>query len=107
VVPTWNYLAVHATGTIEFFDDPAGLREQVEQLTRANERGREPPWAVGDAPEAYVGQLLRAIVGFRLTITKLEGQWKMSQNKPPSERDGVIEGLAADDAADVLAVMKP
>src|SRR5580692_8999384 len=53
VVPTWNYLAVHATGTIEFFDDPVGLRAQVEQLTRTNEGGRASPWAVGDAPDAY------------------------------------------------------
>ena len=107
VVPTWNYLAVHATGTIEFFDDPIQLRAQVEQLTRTNETGREPPWAVGDAPDAYVAQLLRAIVGFRLTVTKLEGQWKMSQNKPAAERDGVMEGLTREGAADLLAVMKP
>ena len=106
VVPTWNYLAVHATGTIEFFDDPAQLRAQVEQLTRAHETGREPPWAVGDAPDAYVAQLLRAIVGFRLTVTRLEGQWKMSQNKSATEQDGVIQGLARDDAESVLAIMK-
>lgn len=106
VVPTWNYLAVHATGTIEFFDDSARLRGHLEQLTKANETGRDAPWAVSDAPEPYIAQLLRVIVGFRLTITRLEGQWKMSQNKPASERDGVIEGLTQGDTADVLAVMK-
>jgi transcriptional regulator len=107
VVPTWNYLAVHATGTIEFFDDPAQLRAQVEQLTRTHETGREPVWAVGDAPDAYIAQLLRAIVGFRLTITRLEGQWKMSQNKSATELDGVVQGLARDGADDILAIMKP
>jgi transcriptional regulator len=105
VVPTWNYLAVHATGIIEFFDDPTRLRGHVEQLTRTHEAGREPPWAVGDAPEAYVAQLLRAIVGFRFTITRLEGQWKMSQNKSAAEQDGVVQGLARDGADNVRAIM--
>jgi transcriptional regulator len=107
VVPTWNYLAVHATGSIEFFEDPVRLRAHLEQLTKANEASRAVPWAVGDAPDGYIAQLLRVIVGFRLTITKLEGQWKMSQNKPVPERAGVLEGLAQDGAGDVLAIMQP
>jgi transcriptional regulator len=107
VVPTWNYLAVHATGRIEFFDDPVRLRGHLEQLTKANEAARADPWTISDAPDAYIAQLLRAIVGFRLTITKLEGQWKMSQNKVDSEREGVIEGLMHENAGDVLAIMKP
>jgi transcriptional regulator len=106
VVPTWNYLAVHAHGKIEFFADPVRLRRHLEQLTKANEAGRIAPWMLSDAPESYIAQMMRGIVGFRLTITKLEGARKMSQNKSASEREGVMEGLARDGATDTLSVMK-
>jgi transcriptional regulator len=106
VVPTWNYLSVHAHGRIEFFDQPERLLRHLEKLTASQEGARELPWTVGDAPDAYIQQLLRAIVGFTITIDRLEGQWKMSQNKSGSERDGVKTGMAESGALDVLDLMK-
>ena len=93
VVPTWNYVAVHATGTIRFFDDADRLLALVTRLTETHEADRRDAWAVTDAPADYVQSMLKAIVGFELTITRLEGKWKMSQNRPAADRTGVIEGL--------------
>jgi transcriptional regulator len=106
VVPTWNYLSVHAHGRIEFFDDPDRLRGHLEKLTTSQEAAQALPWKVGDAPDGYVRGLLRAIVGFTITVDRLEGQWKMSQNKSESERDGVKAGMAESGALDVLELMK-
>ena len=93
VVPTWNYVAIHATGTLRFFDDADRLLALVTRLTDTHEAGRPTPWAVSDAPADYVQGMLKAIVGFSLTITRLEGKWKMSQNRPAADRVGVVEGL--------------
>lgn len=95
VVPTWNYVAVHVYGTLRFIDDPGFLRSHLEVLTGQSERGRENPWQVGDAPAEFVAGLERAIVGVELEITRLEGKWKMSQNRPSSDVEGVVGGLAA------------
>ncbi len=95
VVPTWNYVAVHAAGPVEAFDDPARLRWVVERLTGRQEAGRAVPWAVSDAPEEYVRAQLRAIVGVALRIETLEGKRKLSQNRPEADRAGVLTGLAA------------
>ena len=96
VVPTWNYLTVHARGTLEFFDDPDRLLLLVRDLTATHEAGRAQPWAVGDAPSGYIETMLRAIVGVELTIMRLEGKWKMSQNRDAADREGVRQGLAAE-----------
>src|ERR1700722_6004229 len=92
VVPTWNYLAIHAYGTLSFFDDPDELRAHVGKMTETHEQRRDAPWAVSDAPERFVDQMLKAIIGFKLRITKLEGKWKMSQNRPAQEVVGGREG---------------
>jgi transcriptional regulator len=94
VVPTWNYLAVHVYGEIAFFEDPARLREHVAELTDAHETSRAKPWAITDAPSDYIDKMLGAIVGFELVITRLEGKWKMSQNRPEQDLAGVLEGLS-------------
>ena len=104
VVPTWNYVAIHAYGRLETFEDAAGLRRLVERLTDRHEAGRPAPWAVSDAPEDYIDAMLKGIVGFRLPIDRLEGQWKLSQNKNPADRAGVAEGLAAEGGADRTAL---
>jgi transcriptional regulator len=96
VVPTWNYVAIHASGPLRFFHEPAPLLDVVTRLTDTHEAGRAQPWKVTDAPEDYVAGMLKGIVGFALTITKLEGKVKMSQNRPAPDRAGVVEGLSRD-----------
>jgi transcriptional regulator len=109
VVPTWNYLAIHAYGTLSFFDDAEELRAHVGNMTDTHEAPRAAPWAVSDAPEKFVDQMLKAIVGFRFVITRLEGKWKMSQNRPAQDVSGVLEGLTREDGegheavADIVA----
>lgn len=94
VVPTWNYVAVHAYGPVEFFDDPERLRDVVTRLTNHHERGREPAWQVADAPEPFIAAQLRAIVGVRLPIRRIDAKRKMSQNRNEQDRAGVAAGLA-------------
>lgn len=95
VVPTWNYLAVHAYGIAEAFTDPMRLLEVVSGLTHKHETSRASPWSVDDAPADYIGKMLGAIVGFALPISRLEGKRKLSQNRSPADIAGVREGLAA------------
>lgn len=94
VVPTWNYIAVHAWGQAEVFDDPERLLRLVSRLSDRHEQGRARPWAVSDAPRAYIDAMLRAIVGFALPIRRIEGKWKLSQNRSASDQTGVRAGLA-------------
>src|SRR5262249_52931223 len=105
VVPTWNYVAVHAYGRAEFFDDAERLRALVTELTRTHEGGRAAPWAVSDAPPDFVAGMLRSIVGIELKITRLEGKWKMSQNRPAVDRPGIVAGLAEDGEAAVAEIV--
>jgi len=97
VVPTWNYVAVHAYGRAEFFSDEDRLLEAVTRLTNLYERPRAEPWAVSDAPESFIKSQLKGIVGLRLPITRLEGKRKMSQNRSADDREGVAEGLMSSD----------
>jgi transcriptional regulator len=95
VVPTWNYVAVHAYGALRLHDDPAFLRRHLEALTTRHESKRERPWKVSDAPEDFIEQQMKAIVAVEFTIERLEGKWKMSQNRVSADVDGVIRGLGA------------
>jgi transcriptional regulator len=95
VVPTWNYVAVHAYGTAEVFTDADRLRDLVSALTDRHEAGRSNPWKVADAPADYIDGMLKAIVGFALPIQRLEGKRKLSQNRSTADIAGVREGLAA------------
>ena len=95
VVPTWNYVAVHAYGTAEVFTDADRLRTLVSALTDRHEAGRASPWKVADAPADYIDGMLKAIVGFALPIQRLEGKRKLSQNRNAADIAGVREGLAA------------
>jgi transcriptional regulator len=104
VVPTWNYAVVHAYGRPELIQDKAWLQRHVAELTDQQESNETRPWALTDAPETYVEAMLRGIVGFRLAITRLEGKWKMSQNREMKDRDGVVRGLEQRGAGDDLEI---
>ncbi len=95
VVPTWNYVAVHAYGRAEVFSDADRLLNLVSALTDRHEASRAQPWKVADAPADYIDGMLRAIVGFALPIERLEGKRKLSQNRSAADIAGVREGLAA------------
>lgn len=107
VVPTWNYVAVHAHGTAHAISDPAWLRQLVDDLTQVHEAGRAAPWRTIDAPAGYIDGLLGAIIGVEVRGVRLEGKWKLSQNRPHADRAGVAAGLAAagGTAAEVAAEM--
>lgn len=103
-VPTWNYVAVHAYGQAEVFDEPARLRDLVSRLSQHHEQGRAQPWSVDEAPAEYIDAMLRAVVGFALPIARLEGKWKLSQNQSPRNQAGVRAGLGASSAPNEQAV---
>lgn len=109
VVPTWNYAVVQVRGRPQVFDAPDWLAAQVGRLTEGHEAGRAHPWAVSDAPEAFIAGQLRAIVGLEIPIERIEGKWKMSQNRSEADRSGVAEGLRAEgaEAAADLVVPRP
>jgi transcriptional regulator len=86
VVPTWNYIAVHAYGTPRIMTDPAWLHRLVVDLTDKHEAAREAPWHVSDAPSDYIAKMLGAIVGIEIPITRLLGKWKVSQNRASTDR---------------------
>ena len=98
VVPTWNYATVHAYGPLRAIEDAGWLRRFVEQLTDRHEAELpqapgDVPWMVSDAPEGFIDGLLKAIVGIEIPLTRIEGKWKVSQNRPSEDRAGVVAGL--------------
>jgi len=95
VVPTWNYAVVHAYGKARAVADRGWLLEHVTQLTATQEAGRAQPWRVSDAPVDYIEQMLGGIVGVEIPIARLEGKWKVNQNRGPADRLGVVAGLEA------------
>ena len=94
VVPTWNYVAVQATGPLTIHDDADWIRAQVTELTQQQEAPRVAPWAVDDAPRSYTDTMIRALVGISIPVVAITGKWKVSQNQPPINRASVAEGLA-------------
>jgi transcriptional regulator len=96
VVPTWNYAVVHAHGALRVIDDREWLRAFVETLTNRHEAGRREPWKVTDAPADFIDKQLGAIVGIEVPMTRLIGKWKVSQNRPAADRDGVVQALRQD-----------
>ncbi len=99
VVPTWNYVAIHTRGPIRFFEDSASLKEAVTKLTDYHESMADDRWEVEDAPPDYIEDQLKAIVGFEIPISTIEGKWKLSQNHPDTDRAGVVSGLDERDFA--------
>ena len=96
VVPTWNYVTAHVHGELVIHDDPAWVEMNVRALSRRHEAGRPDPWSVDDAPPPYIAGQLKAIVGVEVVIRRIEAKFKLSQNRPEADVDGVIAGLRAD-----------
>lgn len=109
VVPTWNYAIVQARGPLRAVEDRDWLLAHLNRLTDHLEKSRNNPWAVDDAPADFVDKMIGGIVGLEIPIARLEGKWKMSQNRNPADRQGVIEGLTAEggDAAGQIARIIP
>jgi transcriptional regulator len=107
VVPTWNYAIVQASGPLKIIDDRDWLRTQIGALTAIQEGRRAEPWAVTDAPASYVESQLKGIVGIEIPIARIEGKWKVSQNRPEVDRRGVVEGLReeGDEVSEAMATL--
>lgn len=103
-VPTWNYTVVHAHGRARLMEE-AELHELVITLSNIYEAGRPKPWRAGDLPADYVSTLLKAIVGFEIEVEKLEGKFKISQNRP-AEIPRVLEALEQDGELELAAFMR-
>jgi len=106
VVPTWNYTMVQARGTLRSIDDAPWLRALVGRLTEQHEADQATPWQVSDAPDDFVQQMLRAIVGIEIPLTSLVGKWKISQNRSAADREGTAQGLDAVRAQDMAALVR-
>ena len=104
VVPTWNYAMVQVSGPLRVVEDADWLRHQVEALTQGQEAARPAPWQVSDAPAPFVAAMLRGIVGVEIEIARIEGKWKVSQNRPQADRKGVVRGLRAGGGAEAAAM---
>lgn len=104
VVPTWNYAVVHAYGALRVVEDAGWLRAQLGSLTDHNESAFAEPWRLSDAPRDYIENMLGAVVGIEIVITRLQGKWKASQNQPPQNRSGIVRGLRANADADSAAM---
>ena len=105
-VPTWNYVVVHAYGPLKVIEEKEWLMHHLEQLTNQSEAKAAAPWKVSDAPADFIHSLLNGIIGFELPIRRLEGKWKVSQNRSDRDKQGVIEGLAALDTPESQAMKK-
>ena len=106
VVPTWNYVTVHAWGRPRVIDDAGWLRRQIEDLTRLKEGVRPAPWKVDDAPAQYVASQIKGIIGAEIPIDRIEGKWKVSQNRPEVDRAGVVAALrGGGEQAEVMAAL--
>jgi transcriptional regulator len=104
VVPTWNYVAVHAHGTARAVDDRDWLRDMLRRLTAANESVQPTPWRVEDAPADFIDKLMRAIVGIEIPIERLEGRNKASQDEDLQDRVGTVQGLRDSGSEQATAV---
>jgi len=106
VVPTWNYVTIHAHGRFVVHDDPVWVERLVRRLTTMHEGARAAPWSVDDAPRPYIEGQLRAIVGVEVVLDRVRGKWKLSQNRSDADIEGAIDGLEAVDERGVSVAMR-
>jgi transcriptional regulator len=99
VVPTWNYIVVHAYGRPKLIEDKDWLLSHLTELTNKNESTLDSPWAVSDAPEEFVAKLMGAIIGIEMVVTRFLGKWKVSQNRSAADMSGVVDGLRTSNTA--------
>lgn len=104
VVPTWDYTVVHCHGSLIAREDPQSVLATVRALTSRHEAARPQPWSIDDAPAEYLEQLARAIVAIEIPVQRIEGKWKVSQNRPVDDRSGVADGLEAEGSANARAM---
>lgn len=97
-VPTWNYAVAHAHGRLRAIDDAGWLRTLLAELTATHEQHQPRPWSMADAPEDFLSAMVGAVIGIEITVERLEGKAKLSQNRPAADREGVVRGLRADGA---------
>lgn len=107
VVPTWNYSMVQVRGVPKVIDDSEWILRQIKDLTIQMESGRENSWQVSDAPESYILGQLNVLSGVEISISSIEGKFKMSQNQSEENRVGVITGLDAEQKSDVRKMVEP
>jgi len=105
-VPTWNYASVHAYGTSRAISDKDWLYDLLRRLTERHEAREANPWRMQDQPTAFLDGMLNGIVGFEIAVTRLEGKFKLSQNRPAADRPRIISALEARDDADSHAVAR-
>lgn len=105
VVPTFNYAVVHAHGTLRAIDDRAWLLAQLERMTVRREAGHAMPWQLADAPREFIDKLLGAIVGIEIVLARVEGKWKVSQNRTPQDRANIAAGLAGQPGGGAMAAL--
>ncbi|MFE5120044.1 FMN-binding negative transcriptional regulator [Streptomyces sp. NPDC056669] len=104
VVPTWNYMIAHVYGQFVVHDDPVWIEAQIRRLTDRHEADFAEPWSVDQAPAKFIERQLRAVVGVEVVISRIEAKFKLSQNQPRENVEGVISGLEARGRADDGAV---
>jgi transcriptional regulator len=104
VVPTWNYVVVHAYGHLKVIEDGDWLMSHLQSLVNIHEADSPVPWKVGDAPPDYIASQLKGIVGLEMAIERIEGKWKVSQNRSEQDRRGVAKGLAELNTTESLAM---
>lgn len=103
-VPTWNYVAVHVKGLMSYRYDEAFKLEMLNNLTFQHEQSQEKPWSIKDAPEHYIQRMLPAIVGLEIEMLSFTGKWKVSQNQPEINKQGIVAGLSNEETSDALSM---
>jgi transcriptional regulator len=105
-VPTWNYVDVHAYGTLRLIEDDDWLRRFVQRLSDRHEAGNAEPWRMQDLPEPYTTGMMKGIIGLEIAVTRLEGKYKLSQNRPAADRPLIAAALEARGDTDAAAVAR-